>query len=146
MHDIQALLKLLVHSPVDFVLIGGFASVLHGCNHTTRDIDICIAHSPEQIQLLWEILKPHHPKSRAESEGQDLYLTTDLGVLDVLGQVMGVGSYYDLLKNSEEIELYGGKCRLISIEDLIKSKKATERHRDLVTVGELEAILAERQK
>ena len=39
MQNLQKLLQFLVQSPLDFVLIGGFAAVLHGCNQTTRDID-----------------------------------------------------------------------------------------------------------
>lgn len=159
MQNLQALLKLLIHSPVDFVLVGGFAAVLHGCNQSTRDIDICLLHSPEQFQLLQRHLQSIHPRHRTEkskppfafeagdlSKKQDFHLVTDLGVLDVIGSVKGAGDYYDILKNSGEIEIYGGKCRLISLDDLIKSKKALGRHRDLVTVMELEAIKEEKAK
>ena len=158
MQDLQVLLKTLVHSPVDFVLIGGFAAVLHGCNQSTRDIDICIVYSPEQIQLLRETLKNFHPQHRMDKEKtsfleepkelatvHDFHLITDLGTLDVISHIKGVGDYYDVLKNSDEIEIEGGKCYLISIDDLIKSKKALGRHRDLITVMELEAIREERK-
>ena len=158
MHDLQALLKLLIHSPLDFVLVGGFAAVLHGSNQTTRDIDICVVYSPEQVWLLRKILKPFHPYHRMQtskesfletpqdlSRKQDLYLMTDLGALDVINHIEGVGGYYDVLERSQEVEMYDGKCRLISIEDLIKSKKALGRHRDLVTAAELEAIQEEKE-
>lgn len=158
MQNLQALLKLLIHSPIDFILIGGFAAVLHGCNQTTRNIDICVGLSPEQLQLLRDLLKPIHPQHRTVSpktsfldttqdlsQKQDFHLVTDLGVLDIVSQVKGVGDYYDVLKNSEEIDIYGGHCRLISIDDLITSKKALGRHRDLVTVMELEAVRNEKE-
>lgn len=153
MQDLQALLKLLIQSPVDFVLVGGYAAVLHGSNQITRDIDICIIYSPEQIFLLREILKPFHPRHRMEeakrsflntpkdlSEKQDFHLITDLGPLDVIHHIEGVGGYHHVLEKSQEIEIYGGRCHLISIDDLIRSKKALGRHRDLVTAMELEAI------
>lgn len=153
MQNLQTLLKLLTQSPLEFILVGGFAAVLHGCNQTTRDIDICIVHSPEQIQLLQKILKSHHPRYRMTdkeisfldsppnfSKKQDLHFITDLGVVDIVAHIEGIGDYYDVLKNSEEIEIYESKCRLISLEDLILSKKKLGRHRDLVTVMELEAI------
>ena len=153
MQNLQALLKLLVHSPIEFVLIGGFAAVLHGCDRTTRDIDICILSSPEQIRLLQDLLKPYHPSHRQQnsqfsfldemqdlSKPQDFHLNTDLGALDVIHHIQGVGDYYDALKNSEEIEIYGAKCRLISLEDLIQSKKLLGRYRDIATLMELEAI------
>lgn len=156
MQDLQALLKLLIHSPIDFVLVGGFAAVLHGCNQTTRDIDICIVYSPEQVSLLRDLLKPYHPLYRTEKKKrpfldipsieQDFHLMTDLGNLDVIRQVKGIGNYYDVLKNSQEIEIYTGKCRLMAIDDLIKGKKALGRHRDLVTVMELEAIREEQKR
>jgi hypothetical protein len=50
-----------------------------------------------------------------------------------------------VLKKSVEIEIYGGKCRLISIDDLIKAKNALGRHRDMVTVLELQAIQNEKK-
>ena len=151
--NLQDLLKLLLQSDLDFVLIGGFAAVLHGCNQTTRDIDICVLHSAEQIETLQHLLSPIHPYYRGTdpkesflapkdfSQKQDFHLVTDLGVLDVISKVKGVGDFYAVLKNSKEITLYGHSCRIISIEDLIKSKKALGRHRDLATVAELEAIL-----
>lgn len=159
MQNLQSLLKFLVKSPLDFVIIGGFAAVLHGCNQTTRDIDICLMLSPEQIELLREILKPLHPKLRTTSKKQsflvypqdltnvkNLYLETDLGVFDVVSHVEGVGNFYDVLKNAKEIELYENRCHVISIDDLIKSKKALGRHRDLVIVEELEVIRKENEK
>lgn len=157
MQNLQALLKLLIHSPIEFVLVGGFASVLHGCNQSTRDIEICILYSSEQIQLLQNLLKPFHPKHRIGDQKtsfldidilkkQDFHLITDLGILDVISHVEGVGNYYDVLKRSEEIKIYEGKCHLISIDDLIKSKKILGRHRDLTIIMELEAIQAEKEK
>lgn len=157
MQNLQALLKLLIYSKVDFVLVGGFAAVLHGCNQSTRDIDICVLYSSEQIQSLQDLLKPFHPQHQIgnqkisfidmdTSKKQDFHLVTDLGILDVISHVEGVGEYYDVLKRSEGIEIYGGKCHLISIDDLIKSKKVLGRHRDLTIIMELEAIQAEKEK
>lgn len=157
MQNLQNLLEFLVKSPLDFIVIGGFAAVLHGCNQTTRDIDICLMLSPEQIMLLRETLKPLNPRHRTSLEKpsfltfpenvtaiKDLHLETDLGVLDIISHIKGVGDYYDILKNAQQIKLYGGECHLISMEDLIRSKKALGRHRDLVIIEELEAIRKER--
>lgn len=157
MQNLQKLLQFLVQSPLDFVIIGGFAAVLHGCNQSTRDIDVCFMLSPEQIQLLRRTLKPLHPRHRMTHEKlsflthpgnlegiKNLYLETDLGVLDIVSHVEAVGDFYNVLKNSTEIEIYGGRCHLISIDDLIKSKKALGRHRDLVVVEELKSIKNEK--
>ena len=153
MKNLQHLLKFLIHSPFDFVIVGGFAAVLHGCNQTTRDLDVCLVLSPDEIQLLRQNLKSLNPRHRALktkpsflifpenlTDVKNLYLETDLGVLDIIANVEGVGDYYNVLRNAEEIELYGGHCFLISLDDLIKSNKALGRHRDLIVVDELVAI------
>lgn len=157
MQKLQSLLKFLVTSPLDFVLVGGFAAVVHGCSQTTRDVDICLILLPEQIQQLRDVLSPLHPKHRMLPDKpsflsfpvdladiKNLHLETDLGVLDIISHVAAVGSYYDVLKNADEIELYGGRCHLISIDDLIKCKKTLGGHRDLAVVEELEAIKNEK--
>ncbi len=159
MQDLQALLRALIHSPIDFVLVGGFAAVLHGCNQSTRDIDICIVYSPESIQQLRDTLGQFNPRHLMGPEMKsfleepkdlsvvhDLHLVTDIGILDVISHIKGVGDYYDVLSHSDEIEIEGGKCYIISIDDLIKSKKALGRHRDLITIMELEAIREEKNK
>jgi len=157
--NLQSLLEFLVKTPLDFVLIGGFAAVLHGCNQTTRDIDVCLVLSPEQIHVLRAVLKPFNPKHRMTTNKlsflqypedvsgiKNLYLETDLGVLDIISHVEAVGNFYDVLKNAHKIELYSGECYVISIDDLIKSKKSLGRHRDLIVVEELEAIKNEPMK
>lgn len=157
MQNLQKLLQFLIQSPLDFVIVGGFAAVLHGCNQSTRDIDVCLAFSPEQMELLRKALAPLHPRHRMTQKKlsflthpasltglKNLYLETDLGILDIVGHVEAVGNFHDILKNATEIEIYGGHCRLISIDDLIKSKKALGRYRDLVVVEELKAIKSEK--
>ena len=73
-----------------------------------------------------------------------MYLETDLGILDIISHVEAVGDFYDVVKNATEIEIYGDRCRIISIDDLIKSKEALGRHRDLVVVEELKSIKGEK--
>ncbi len=156
MQNLQQLLTLLIKSPIDFVLVGGFAAVLHGSNQTTRDIDICLSLDLQQIELLREVLAPIHPIHRLSpekisfltfpenfSDTTELYLSTDWGILDVMSRIEAVGGYFDLLRNAKKIDLLGSSCFIISIDDLIKSKRALGRHRDIATILELEAIQRE---
>jgi hypothetical protein len=43
------LLECLVHAGVDFVIVGGYAGVVHGCTYVTQDIDICCDFSPANL-------------------------------------------------------------------------------------------------
>lgn len=49
MQSLSHLLQRLADSGVDFVVIGGFAGVLHGSALVTRDLDICAVLSPENV-------------------------------------------------------------------------------------------------
>jgi hypothetical protein len=64
--------------------------------------------------------------------------------LDVLSNVLGVGDYHRLQQNAVEITLFGRKCRVISLADLIAAKEAMARDKDLLTAKELRAIAAKR--
>jgi hypothetical protein len=71
---------------------------------------------------------------------KNIYLTTDLGILDCLSQVAGIGDFDTVLRQSELKEFPFGRCYILKIEALIEAKKAVGRPHDLITVGQLQAI------
>jgi hypothetical protein len=149
--DLNHLIKNLLENEVEFVLIGGFASVLHGSNHVTQDLDICAILSQNQLLKLRKALADLHPVHRMnlkanvsfnerplpDEEVQNLYLQTDAGVLDVISHVTAVGSFNELKKNAISVPLFGKNCLVISIDDLIKSKEAMPRLKDKIVLEEL---------
>ena len=60
--------------------------------------------------------------------------------MDLLGEVTGLGGYAGVLSVSQELQLYGMPCKVLSLEGLIKSKKAAGRAKDLRLLPELEAL------
>jgi hypothetical protein len=68
-------------------------------------------------------------------------LITDLGALDFLGEVAGVGNYLEVKKNSDVMAIFDMDCQVLSLEGLIRSKKAAGRERDLEVIPELEGLL-----
>lgn len=73
---------------------------------------------------------------------KNLYLKTDLGIVDCLGEVLGVGGYDEALSHSIVLNLPIGPCRVLDIDTLIKAKEAMGRPHDLVTVQHLKAVRA----
>lgn len=120
MAELNRLLERLCDADVDFVVGGGFAAMLHGSTLVTRDLDVCA--------------QPGAPV-------HNLYLETELGAVDVLSSILGVGDFARVRAGSIEIELFGRRCRVISIEDLILAKTALGREKDLLAVKELRAII-----
>ena len=76
----------------------------------------------------------------------NLYLETDAGTVDLLGSILGVGDYAELRRNAVEVSLFGRRCRVLGLEDLIKAKEALGRDRDLLMAKELRAIAAKRRQ
>ena len=154
MKNLKALLKNLLDHDIDFVLIGGFAAVVHGSTLVTQDLDICAAISDEQVAKLRDALKDLHPRHRMnpnfkqsfldypkEIKGtNNIYLETDLGVLDILSEAQPAGNFAELKSRASEISLYGHKCKVISVDDLIKVKETMKRPKDLQAVQELRLI------
>jgi predicted nucleotidyltransferase len=151
--DFKVLLNKLSENDFDFVLIGGFAAAAYGSTYVTHDLDICAVLTPENIEKLRTILSDLHPTHRmtpkklsfielpADLQGiNNLYLQTDAGVLDVMSNVIGVGEFLEVSKAAIEIQIFGHKCKVISLNDLIKCKQTLKRPKDLLVAAELETI------
>ena len=158
MPDPESLLERLIRGRVDFVIVGGFAAVAHGASLVTQDIDICCDFAAKNILRLQAALADLHPVHRMTPKRlslqltkesyrglKNLYLETDLGQLDCLGEILGVGTYNEAKKRSVTINLAGGRCRVLNIEALIESKEAMGRPRDREAIVQLNAI-KERKK
>lgn len=70
----------------------------------------------------------------------NIYLKTDLGTLDILSKAPPAGDFKEIKSRSIEIPLYGHRCRIISINDLIRIKEAMNRPKDQHAVRELTLI------
>jgi hypothetical protein len=151
--DLPSLLRRLVRAGVDFVLVGGYAGVLHGCVLLTQEIEICCNVSPRNLLALQEAIADLHPVHRmtpgrqpleltAENAGQfrNLYLDTDLGYLDCLSEIQGLGGYDEVVKASQTIEIEGMPVRVLTIDALITAKEAMNRPRDREAIRQLRAI------
>lgn len=152
MQNLSELTRRLISSQVEFVLIGGFAAVAHGVTLVTRDVDICCRFSEANLMRLQEAFSDLHPVHRSRPDLplaltaeqcaslKNLYLKTDLGIIDCLGEVLGVGNFEEVLNQSIEVELPYGKCRILDIEALIRAKEAMNRDQDRIAVKYLKEI------
>ena len=72
--------------------------------------------------------------------GLNFTLVTDLGDVDLLGEVSGVGRYAEALAASEEKSLYGVTVSVLSLDALIASKQAAARSKDHNHLAELKEL------
>ena len=150
---IEAPLRLLGKYRVDCVIVGGVAAAIHGSLLLTNDLDVCYSRTAENLQRLAEALQSVHARLRNAPEGLPFILdaetlkrglnftfTTDVGDLDLLGEVRGVGFYEDVFAGSVMAELFGHRFAVIDIGKLILAKRAAGRPKDRMALPELEAI------
>ena len=150
---LSQLLQRLCDADIDFVVVGGFAGLIHGSTLVTRDLDVCAFLSHEDVARLREALRDLHPTHRLTPQKlsfltnpdsgvpvRNLYLETEIGTVDVLSSVLGVGDFGRVRAESVEIQLFGRRCRVISLDDLIRAKEALGREKDLLAAKELRAI------
>jgi len=72
--------------------------------------------------------------------GLNFTLTSDLGDVDVLGEVVGGGGYDALIPFTEIVRAFGVECRILTLDRLIEVKRAAGRPKDFEAIAELEII------
>ena len=143
----------MVDQGVSFVVVGGVAGVAHGSARNTFDLDICYARDGANLQRLARAFPPLHPSLRgappdlpflwdAETlrRGLNFTLDTDIGPLDLLGEVAGVGGYDEARTGALVTEAFSVPCAVLSLPKLIAAKRAAGRAKDLEALHELEAL------
>jgi hypothetical protein len=157
--DLVGLLRVLGEARVELIIAGGVAANILGSARTTTDVDVIYRRTDENMLRLVSALAPLHPYLRGApaglpfrfdlptlKRGLNFTLTTDLGPLDLLGEITGGGTYEDLVGESIESSEFGAHVRCLTLERLIATKRAAGRPKDLVALSELEALLEERDR
>jgi hypothetical protein len=154
--DYDALIPLLVKNEIEFIIVGGAAATAHGSSRLTLDLDIVYSRKQGNIERIVKALAPLKPYLRGApiglpfkwsvetlNKGLNFTLITTLGSLDLLGEIVGGGDYEKLHTETITIEIAGVQCECISLQSLIKVKRAAGRPKDLEVIAELEQILDE---
>jgi hypothetical protein len=141
---------------VEYVVVGGLAATVHGSPRLTQDLDIVYSRTPENLERLVRAVAPFRPylrgappglpfifDARTLKSGLNFTLVTDLGWMDLLGEVTGGGGYDRLLPHSRDTTLFGAQIKVLGLDKLIEVKRAAGRPKDFETIAELEAIREE---
>jgi hypothetical protein len=143
---------------VRFIIVGGAAATAHGSARLTQALDIVYERSRDNLRRLVAALAPHQPYLRGAppglpfvfdeetlQKGLNFTLTSKLGDVDLLGEVLGGGGYRELETHTIELDLFGVRCLCISLDKLIEVKRAAGRPTDLEALAELIAIRESRK-
>jgi hypothetical protein len=161
--DPKRVLRVLEKREVNYVLIGGIGNAFYGSPYPTFDIDICPDPGWDNLERLaaallelgaqeWDPRKEAAVPRDWSAEmlaGDDLWiLVTDAGPLDLVFLPGGTSGYGELVLNKVIFDLDGQKIPVASLEDIIRSKEAAGRPKDVAHLPALRRLqeLRDRQQ
>jgi hypothetical protein len=152
--DPGRLIAALARHSVRFIIVGAVAAIAQGSPLPTEDLDITPEREPENLERLAAALRELDAKLRvprgervdfpidADFLGRmDVWtLTTDAGDLDIVFVPPGTRGYHDLLADAFEVDL-GARVLVASLRDVIRSKEAAGRPKDIAQLPALRQTL-----
>ncbi len=152
------ILEVLAEHGVEYVMIGGLAAAIHGSDLVTGDLDITPDQGDDNLSRLSAAL--HQLDARIRSvdspgglpfshDGRSLgaaavwKLLTIAGDLDISFVPSGTQGFADLRRDAIAIEILGAPTNVASLTDIIRSKEAAGRPKDLAALPMLRQLLAE---
>lgn len=129
---------------VEYILIGGYSVILHGYSRTTGDLDIWVRKSEENYLKITAAFDFFGIPS--DAIGLNRFLNhNDYDVfsfgrspvsIDIVTEIQGV-EFENAFNNIEKVEIQGIVVNLLHKNDLISTKKATGRYKDLDDIDNL---------
>ncbi len=150
----ERIVSALSSSKVEFIVVGGVSAVLQGAPIVTRDLDVCYRRTSDNLSRLAEALAPFQLRLRGLPEGvpnnfderslqfgMNFTLEAEDDSLDLLGEMSAIGGYDAIVGRAIEMEVAGHTVKVLALPDLIRTKRAAGRPKDLAVLPVLEATL-----
>lgn len=157
----ERILEVLEKHRVDYVMIGGLAAAVHGSELATVDLDITPAIGHDNMTRLSAALTELHAHIRTAGADGGLpfshsaaslaasgiwNLLTDGGDLDISFVPSGTQGYTDLRRDAVAVEIFGTTTTVASLADVIRSKEAAGRPKDIAAIPMLRRLLAQTER
>lgn len=142
--DFIEFLQLLDKHKVDYLLVGGYAVVLHGYNRSTGDMDIWVNKSEENYIKLEKVysdfVAPIFSKDDFLSKNFNVWSMGNEPVkIEIITEIIGL-VFENSIKNCKWYELNNFKIPFVDLEDLIKTKRAAGRPKDIADIEQLSKL------
>lgn len=136
--DFKKLLRAFSEKQIDYLIVGGYAVMIYTEPRFTKDLDVWIRNSPENAvkvyQALVEFGAPLQNDGLLPADFASDNLTYQIGIapvrIDILTGISGV-RFEDAWTRRVTNTFLGVSVHFISLEDLVKNKKAVGRSSDL---------------
>lgn len=149
------ILRTLADHGVRYVLVGGIAATLRGSPSMTYDIDVAPDLAPDNLDRLTAALRElgavrytEPDEDIAEPRSDELkarveQFASPIGYIDVLRELRAIGGYDRLIGQADLIDVAGTGVYVAALDDIIVSKEAAGRPKDLSQLPALYALREE---
>lgn len=142
--DFRDFINALNNKNVSYIIVGGFAVILHGHSRVTGDMDVWVEQTEENYKKLVQALHEFHmpvfdmtKENFLNHKDWDVFKFGRKPVaIDIMTKVKGLTfkECFELAKTFEDGDL---KIRTLHINHLIEAKKKTGRLKDLDDIDQL---------
>jgi predicted nucleotidyltransferase len=143
--DFRDLLEEFAREGVEHVVIGGYAFAFHAEPRATKDLDVLLGGSAENLDRASRALARYGAPpnvvtaTRSLADTEVVYLGRPPLRIDLLRAIDGVDAV-QVLRNAVTATWDGVPIRVIALDDLIANKRAAARPQDLADVAKLERV------
>ena len=139
--DFRELIILLNSNEVEYLLVGGYAVILHGYIRTTGDLDLWLRRTEANYDKFLKAARLFGLPTTAFTKDKFLYddsidvfsFGRSPSGLDIMLDLKGM-EFEESYRRSSMYETDGIEVRLIHYQDLLAAKKAAGRPKDLVDI------------
>ena len=139
--DFLDFLELLEKHKVEFLLVGGYAVILHGYIRSTGDMDLWIERTNDNYQKITKVYldfgAPIFPEEEFSNPKFNVWgIGVEPSKIEILTQVDGL-QFNESYKKRKYFTIDKLQIPYIEFEDLIKNKLASGRYKDLADIEQL---------
>jgi hypothetical protein len=148
--DFAAFIRILTKHRVRFLIVGGYAMAHHGLVRATNDVDILIATDEANVKRVRAATREFvgmEPSATALRPPRGMFrIGPPSAHVDVTTKIDGIGDFRLAWKRRSKGEFFGVPVSYLSLDDMLKTKRAAGRPKDLGDVAWLIAEKARRAK
>lgn len=143
--DFKDFITALNHCEVEYILVGGYAVILHGYSRTTGDMDVWVHPNSENYHRLVKAFQvfrmPVFDMTEDKFLNQDFYDVFTFGrppvSIDIITRIKGL-DFDEAFAAAQWFELEENlQVRALSLNTLIQAKQASGRNKDLDDIEHL---------
>jgi hypothetical protein len=144
--DFRDLLSALADSNAEYLIVGGWAVSFHSEPRFTKDLDLLIGPEDANLVRVADALQAFGAPSQIVDQlrrlgpEEFLFVGAPPSRVDILRSIPGV-DFGDAFRRRQQVDWNGVPASLIGREDLIASKRAAGRERDLRDLRTLEKAM-----